>query len=132
MQLNKAEHPWVRSQVVMADMAEEQRETALLYGKFQAILNKLTPQKFQRLAEQALLLDINTEERLKGCVNLIITRVWPLSIGYWMHKSAICSSYCTSLWFCSRRSRVQNHKRVQVHVTTTETFNTLLYNIAPH
>ena len=34
-----------------------------------------------------------------------------LDIGYiTVHYAPI---FCTSLWFCSRRSRVQNHKRVQ-------------------
>ena len=66
---------WARSRVALADASKEQRETAILLGKFQAILNKLTPQRFQRLAEQALALDINTEKRLKGCVDLITERV---------------------------------------------------------
>jgi hypothetical protein len=45
-----------------------------LYRKFQGILNKLTPQKFQKLAEQALVLDINTVERLSGCIDKIFTK----------------------------------------------------------
>ena len=49
--------------------------TADLYHKFQGILNKLTPQKFQALAEQALNLEIDTEERLNGCIDIIFSRV---------------------------------------------------------
>ena len=72
---HQAEQSWVRPGVAIAKMSKEQRDTAILLGKFQAILNKLTPQKLQRLAEQARALDIDTEERLKGCVDLIYTRV---------------------------------------------------------
>ena len=54
---------------------EEDQKTTELYRKFQGILNKLTPQKFQSLAEQALMLEINTEERLKGVVGVIFTKV---------------------------------------------------------
>lgn len=56
-------------------MSEEELATAELYRKFQAILNKLTPQKFQALAEQALKLEINSEERLKGVIDKIFTKV---------------------------------------------------------
>ena len=56
-------------------MSEEEKATAELYRKFQAILNKLTPQKFQALAEQALQLKIDTEERLKGVIDKIFTKV---------------------------------------------------------
>ena len=53
----------------------EDGETEELLRKFQGILNKLTPQKFQNLAEQALLLKIDSEERLKGCIDKIFTKV---------------------------------------------------------
>ena len=46
-----------------------------VYRKLQGILNKLTPQKFQTLAEQALKLKINTEERLSRCVEMVLNNV---------------------------------------------------------
>ena len=55
VELLKAEKPWVRlaaASVTTADDAET--NTQELYRKFQGILNKLTPQMFQKLAEQAL------------------------------------------------------------------------------
>lgn len=61
----------------MAQMSPAQKETAIVFGKFQSILNKLTPQKFQKLAEKALQLEINTPERLRGCIGLIFKRVSP-------------------------------------------------------
>ncbi len=56
-----------------ADTTETQAQE--LYRRFQGILNKLTPQKFQALAEQALKLEINSEERLSGCIDKIFTKV---------------------------------------------------------
>ena len=53
----------------------EDRETEELFRKFQGILNKLTPQKFVDLAEQALQLKIDNEEKLKGCIDKIFTKV---------------------------------------------------------
>ena len=59
----------------LRDLSEEEKFTAELYRKFQAILNKLTPQKFQALAEQALQLKVDTEDRLKGVIDKIFTKV---------------------------------------------------------
>lgn len=59
----------------MKECTEEEAKTTDLYLKFQGILNKLTPQKFQALAEQALKLEINSEERLRGCIDKIFTKV---------------------------------------------------------
>ena len=43
--------------------------------KVRSILNKLTPQKFQTLMQQILELEINTEERLTGTIDLIFEKV---------------------------------------------------------
>ena len=75
VELHKAEQRWVRPTVDLTEMDEEEKETVELYRKFQGILNKLTPQKFQSLAEQALQLNICTEERLQGCIDKIFTKV---------------------------------------------------------
>ena len=74
--LHKAEQRWTPFKDRMRDA------TVDIYGKFQGFLNKLTPQKFQVLAEQALQLEINTEERLKGVVDKIFTKVHgPPTVG---------------------------------------------------
>ena len=76
VELQKAEVPWTRFQERLVEMEKEQiMTTEFLYRKFLGILNKLTPQKFQALVEQALGLEINTEERLKGCIDMIFTKV---------------------------------------------------------
>ncbi len=53
----------------------EESECVEIYRKFRGILNKLTPQKFQTLAEQVLMLDINTEEVLFVIVNMLHKKV---------------------------------------------------------
>ncbi len=52
-----------------------------LFGKFHTIVNELTPQRFQALAEQALKLEINTEEKLSGCIDIVFTKVLFFSLA---------------------------------------------------
>lgn len=40
-----------------------------------AILNKLTPKKFKALAEHARNLNIDTIEKVHGCVNIVLLKV---------------------------------------------------------
>ena len=80
VELHKAEQRWIpaKERAKKCEVTEEEKATIEIYGKFQGILNKLTPQKFQALAEQALQLEINTEDRLKGIIDKIFTKVGPL------------------------------------------------------
>ena len=81
MELRKADQRWTRPVERMAEKTtEDDVKTEELYRRFQGILNKLTPQKFQALAEQALKLEITTEERLSGCIDKIFTKVCVLTI----------------------------------------------------
>ena len=75
MKLNKAENPWVRPGRHQYKGSKKSLKTTKLFRKFQGILNKITPQKFKVLAEQALMLEINTEKRLEGVTDMIFTRV---------------------------------------------------------
>ena len=79
VELHKAEQRWIptKERAKEGETTEEEKATSEIYGKFQGILNKLTPQKFQALAEQALQLEINTEDRLKGIIDKIFTKVGP-------------------------------------------------------
>lgn len=81
VQLNKAEKAWKPS-VKKAPPARpraaeeteendaEQMKTQELFKRVRSILNKLTPQKFQQLMKQVMELTIDTEERLKGVIDL--------------------------------------------------------------
>lgn len=75
MELRKADVRWTRQKERSAETEAVAVQTEELYRKFQGILNKLTPTKFQSLAEQALKLDISTDERLAGCIDKIFTKV---------------------------------------------------------
>lgn len=45
-----------------------------LFRKVRSILNKLTPQKFNQLMKQITDLTIDTEERLKGVIDLVFEK----------------------------------------------------------
>ncbi|KAK2846861.1 hypothetical protein Q5P01_009860 [Channa striata] len=79
IQLNKAEKAWKPSlkKVTRNRGVEETEEndaehikTQELFKRVRSILNKLTPQKFQQLMKQVTELTIDTEERLKGVIDL--------------------------------------------------------------
>lgn len=79
VQLNKAEKAWKPSVKkptrgrVEEDVVEndpEQIKTQELFKRVRSILNKLTPQKFHQLMQQVQELTVDTEERLKGVIDL--------------------------------------------------------------
>ncbi|XP_022078022.2 eukaryotic translation initiation factor 4 gamma 1 isoform X4 [Acanthochromis polyacanthus] len=79
VQLNKAEKAWKPSlkKSTRSRGGEESEEndsehakTQDLFKRVRSILNKLTPQKFQQLMKQVTELTIDTEERLKGVIDL--------------------------------------------------------------
>lgn len=83
VQLNKAEKAWKPSTKKASrgrpgEEAEEedleQAKTQELFKRLRSILNKLTPQKFQDLMKQVTDLKIDTEERLKGVIDLIFEK----------------------------------------------------------
>ncbi|KAM4743217.1 eukaryotic translation initiation factor 4 gamma 1-like isoform 2-T2 [Anableps anableps] len=79
VQLNKAEKAWKPSVKKTTRSREpeepqendpEQLKTQELFKRVRSILNKLTPQKFQQLMKQVQELTVDTEERLKGVIDL--------------------------------------------------------------
>lgn len=79
VKLNKAEKAWKPSakKVVSKEKVEEDPEIAKtqdLFRRVRSILNKLTPQMFQQLMKQVTELTIDTEERLKGVIDLIFEK----------------------------------------------------------
>uniref|UniRef100_A0AAQ5ZXS5 Eukaryotic translation initiation factor 4 gamma, 1a n=1 Tax=Amphiprion ocellaris TaxID=80972 RepID=A0AAQ5ZXS5_AMPOC len=84
VQLNKAEKAWKPSvkkstrsraaEEVEDSEDPEQAKTQDLFKRLRSILNKLTPQKFQELMKQVTDLKIDTEERLKGAIDLIFEK----------------------------------------------------------
>lgn len=87
VQLKKAENAWkptakksTRNRAVEEvdgddnECSDEQLKTNELFKRLRSILNKLTPQKFQDLMKQVRELTIDTEERLKGAIDLIFEK----------------------------------------------------------
>ena len=74
VKLHRTENAWAPVHKMKQNMDEEQAKNEDLYKAFTGILNKLTPQKFDTLADQALKLEISTEEQLKGCIDRIFEK----------------------------------------------------------
>ncbi|KAM3862828.1 eukaryotic translation initiation factor 4 gamma 1-like [Diretmus argenteus] len=78
VQLNKAEKAWKPSVKKVTRPVEtdkkESAQTQEVFRRFRSILNKLTPQMFERLMKQVTELPIDTEERLKGVMDLIFEK----------------------------------------------------------
>uniref|UniRef100_A0A8C5PRB6 Eukaryotic translation initiation factor 4 gamma 1 n=1 Tax=Leptobrachium leishanense TaxID=445787 RepID=A0A8C5PRB6_9ANUR len=75
VQLNKAEKAW---KPVNKRASEEDDPDSIktldLFRRVRSILNKLTPQMFQQLMKQVTDLSIDTEDRLKGVIDLIFEK----------------------------------------------------------
>ncbi|XP_073531440.1 eukaryotic translation initiation factor 4 gamma 1 isoform X3 [Phyllobates terribilis] len=75
VQLNKAEKAWKPINKRASDEDEpENIKTQELFRRVRSILNKLTPQMFQQLMKQVTDLAIDTEDRLKGVIDLIFEK----------------------------------------------------------
>nr|XP_057910585.1 eukaryotic translation initiation factor 4 gamma 3-like isoform X3 [Doryrhamphus excisus] len=75
IQLKRSENAWkpgAKRECVVED--PETLKTQELFKKVRSILNKLTPQKFSQLMKQVTDLTIDTEERLKGVIDLVFEK----------------------------------------------------------
>ncbi|KAM3930406.1 eukaryotic translation initiation factor 4 gamma 1 isoform 2-T3 [Leptodactylus fuscus] len=75
VQLNKAEKAWKPINKRASEEEDpENIKTQELFRRVRSILNKLTPQMFQQLMKQVQDLAIDTEDRLKGVIDLIFEK----------------------------------------------------------
>nr|XP_007978358.1 eukaryotic translation initiation factor 4 gamma 3 isoform X23 [Chlorocebus sabaeus] len=73
--LKKAENAWKPSQKRDSQADDpENIKTQELFRKVRSILNKLTPQMFNQLMKQVSGLTVDTEERLKGVIDLVFEK----------------------------------------------------------
>ena len=72
VQLNKAEKAWKPSRKWAVNI--EVLKTQELLKRVRSVLNKLTPQMFQQLMKQVQEMTIDTEDRLKGVIDLIFEK----------------------------------------------------------
>ncbi|XP_069775179.1 eukaryotic translation initiation factor 4 gamma 3 isoform X4 [Narcine bancroftii] len=75
IQLKKSENAWkpILKREEVSDDSDVQK-TQELFRRVRSILNKLTPQMFQQLMKQVQELTIDTEERLKGVIDLVFEK----------------------------------------------------------
>jgi hypothetical protein len=82
VQLHKADNAWTPVALAKKKGAEiKQDDLDDLPKKVRAILNKLTPQKFNKLVEQFQELPIDSQTKLKCCMELIFEKVKEGPIG---------------------------------------------------
>lgn len=75
VQLKKSENAWKPGMKREGPSEDpEAQKTQELFKKVRSILNKLTPQKFNQLMKQVTDLTIDTEERLKGVIDLVFEK----------------------------------------------------------
>ncbi|XP_033823071.1 eukaryotic translation initiation factor 4 gamma 3 isoform X3 [Periophthalmus magnuspinnatus] len=75
VQLKKAENAWKPGMKREGPPEDpDTLKTQELFRKVRSILNKLTPQKFNQLMKQVTDLTIDTEERLKGVIDLVFEK----------------------------------------------------------
>ncbi|XP_041638609.1 eukaryotic translation initiation factor 4 gamma 3 isoform X3 [Cheilinus undulatus] len=75
VQLKKSENAWKPGMKREGPTEDpEMQKTQELFRKVRSILNKLTPQKFNQLMKQVTDLTIDTEERLKGVIDLVFEK----------------------------------------------------------
>ena len=70
--LHEAENAWKPRQQLNEN---EDNEMAVLERKVRAILNKLTPQKFDKLVAQFKEQEIDTKDKLEMCMELVFEKV---------------------------------------------------------
>ncbi|XP_062563157.1 eukaryotic translation initiation factor 4 gamma 1 isoform X2 [Armigeres subalbatus] len=75
VKLNECENAWRPSHLQQNEVLDDvERKTQELFKKFRSVLNKLTPDNFDKLVQQVKSFVIDTDERLDGCIKLIFEK----------------------------------------------------------
>ncbi|XP_039763594.1 eukaryotic translation initiation factor 4 gamma 3-like isoform X5 [Pararge aegeria] len=74
VKLNQSKDAWRPTRFKKGSLTEDEFKTQDLYKKFRGILNKLTPQKFDTLLDKVKGLEINTQARLLGVIDLVFEK----------------------------------------------------------
>ncbi|XP_069365227.1 eukaryotic translation initiation factor 4 gamma 3-like isoform X4 [Maniola hyperantus] len=74
VKLTQSKDAWKPTRFKKDNLTEEEFRTQDLYKKFRGILNKLTPQKFDALLDKVKGLEINTQARLEGVIDLVFEK----------------------------------------------------------
>ncbi|XP_057324764.1 uncharacterized protein LOC130667298 [Microplitis mediator] len=75
VELHTAKNAWKPSvSKKNTPVSDKDEKTQLLYKKVRSVLNKLTPEKFDKLVGQVRELEIDTQEKLQGVINLVFDK----------------------------------------------------------
>lgn len=75
VKLHESENAWRPARLIKGENAtDDDKKTAELYKKVRGVLNKLTPQKFETLLSQIKGLQIDTQSRLQGVIDLVFEK----------------------------------------------------------
>ena len=74
VKLRESENAWRPARLKGPASAEEELQTDELYKKVRSVLNKLTPQKFETLVSQVRSLEIDTQDKLQGVIDLVFEK----------------------------------------------------------
>ncbi|XP_057318167.1 eukaryotic translation initiation factor 4 gamma 3-like isoform X3 [Microplitis mediator] len=76
VKLRETENAWKPARLKKDGEAitEDDIKTQSLYKKVRSVLNKLTPQKFETLVNQVRTLEIDSEEKLQGVIDLVFEK----------------------------------------------------------
>ncbi|XP_065095481.1 eukaryotic translation initiation factor 4 gamma 3-like isoform X3 [Ochlerotatus camptorhynchus] len=75
VKLNECENAWRPRYLQQTEPSDDiDRKTDVLFKKFRSVLNKLTPDNFEKLVHQVKSFVIDTDERLDGCIKLVFEK----------------------------------------------------------
>ncbi|XP_015120443.1 eukaryotic translation initiation factor 4 gamma 1 isoform X2 [Diachasma alloeum] len=74
VKLRETENAWKPTRLKSEMLPGEEAKSQALYKKVRSVLNKLTPQKFNTLVNQVRALEIDTQERLQGVIDLVFEK----------------------------------------------------------
>ncbi|XP_044597815.1 eukaryotic translation initiation factor 4 gamma 3-like isoform X3 [Cotesia glomerata] len=76
VKLRETENAWkpARLKKEGETLTEDDKKTQVLYKKVRSVLNKLTPQKFDTLVNQVRTLEIDSEDKLQGVIDLVFEK----------------------------------------------------------
>lgn len=104
VKLHEAENAWKPMRLNKKDFStEEDCKTEELYKNVRGILNKLTPEKFNKLLDQIKALQIDTSQRLQGVIDLVFNKAVDepnFSVAYAKMCKEVALMHNVSIYYC--------------------------------
>lgn len=90
VELKTSSNPWRPAKDVKEEVPQDVVDTDSLKKKFRSILNKLTPNNFESLAQSVTLLNIDTESKLGDVIDIVFAKALA-EPGYCVLYGQMCS-----------------------------------------